>query len=102
MRHLIVVRKDLPEARPVRAYVSVRSIDKHSTGRRYTTVYQALDTPRLRQSLLEDALRDIETFERKYATLNELGGLLHEMARMRARIAQHLQYTWHICVRPSC
>ena len=91
MRHLIVVREDLPAMPPVRAYVSVRGLDEDSTSRRYTAVYQALDTPHLRQSLLADALHDLAAFERKYATLTELGGLLDEMARVRARIARQVR-----------
>lgn len=91
MRHLIVVRENLPDVPPVRAFVSVRGWEESSLSRRYTTVYQALETPRLRQSLLKDALRDIEIFERKYASLVELSGLLEEMARVRERIAKHFR-----------
>jgi len=56
---------------PVRVWVSLAE-DRKADGGGYRTTEAILSRSELRQQLLEDALKELEVFERKYAHLQEL------------------------------
>ena len=60
---------------PVRAFVSVTAHEE-STERTYINVERALSTNGTREEVLAIALAELKAFERKYANLEELAGVL--------------------------
>src|SRR6185437_8437356 len=90
IRHLIVVKISEPDeqdAPPIRAYVSIRDEDDKQ---RYTTTTHAMSKPHLREQVLEQALRDLRAFERRYSEFLDLSGVMSafETARERALSAR--------------
>ena len=67
------------------AYVSV-STDR-AVGGGYRTMVQVLSNEDLRKQFLEDALRDLNTFQQKYSKLRALAGVFAEIRKVRNKKA---------------
>jgi hypothetical protein len=75
----------------VRAYVSLSS-DRHhpeedeelGAAGGYRSMTEVLAADDLRAIMLNDALRDLQVMERKYAQLSQLAGVFEEAAKVRA------------------
>lgn len=80
IRSIEVVVLPEPEATPVRAFVSVRRDDDRS----YTSVTHAMTDPDLRQQVLDNALRELEAWRRRYAELVELANVFAAIDEARA------------------
>jgi len=70
-----------PELSPTRTYVSLVGDRRNGTGYR-STVDCARD-PVLREQMLDEALRYMQVFERKYGILSELATVFTEVKRVR-------------------
>lgn len=66
---------------PVRAFVSLKT-DRYSGGG-YRSIKKVLGTKKFREQMLQDALDELETFERKYARLTELAGVFTAAKKVR-------------------
>lgn len=84
VRNIVVIRQDQPHAEPMRAFVSVCPGDDDHP--RYTSVEIAMNDLVLREQVLAQALADMHTFSRKYASFLDLSGVMQafEQARIRA------------------
>jgi hypothetical protein len=71
IRSIEVVVTDEPEAKPVRAFVSVVRDEDRS----YTHVSHAMADPELRRQVLVSALRELEAWRNRYAELVELASI---------------------------
>lgn len=80
IRSIEVVVLPEPEAKPVRAFVSVRRDDDRS----YTSVAHAMSDPELRQQVLDNALRELEAWRNRYAELVELANVFAAIDEARA------------------
>lgn len=69
---------------PVHVFMSLRS-DRGSGG--YRTTVSILSDAEQRQQLLDDALMELNLFNRKYATLRELAGVFAAARKVRRRAA---------------
>jgi hypothetical protein len=71
---VVVVDERVPE--PVRAFVSVRTVDEDDApSRRYTAIADALEDSVMREQLLESARREIKSWRSKYQRLDELAAI---------------------------
>ena len=69
LRQLVIkVTKDDREL-VTRAFVNIRSVEG---GGSYTSIHIAMNDQEMREAVLEDAWRELETFRRKYADFEEL------------------------------
>lgn len=78
---LEVEESEEPEARRVRAYVSLAD-DRYSEEadkRGYRKIEDVMSDPMLTQRLLEEAKRDMRTFRKKYESLSSLAKVFREM-----------------------
>lgn len=77
---VIVASENRPE---VRAFVSVVQADDQ--GHTYTHILHAMDTPALREQVIENAKHDLEIWENKYQDLTEFASvheaIKHELSR---------------------
>lgn len=74
------------DKRPVRVFISLTE-DRNDSGG-YRPVVVCLNDKRLRRQMLEDALRELQVFERKYANLKELSDLFAKSKEIRKRLQQ--------------
>lgn len=58
------------EQPPVRAYVSLQ--DDRKAGNSYRSIEEVLASPKLREALLSQALREANSWQKRYERLNEL------------------------------
>lgn len=77
----VTVRGDEYADLQTRAFVNVTVADE----RQYVSIATAMNNPDLRNQLLENALRDLAYFERKYKELSELTEVFAVIRSMRAR-----------------
>ena len=80
IRSIEVVVRDEPEAKPVRAFVSV----KRDEDRSYTSVSHAMSDADLRKQVLQNALRELEAWRNRYAELVELANVFAAIEEARA------------------
>ena len=78
IRYIIIVQH--PDAEPFRAYVALTA--DQETGAGYRPVAECIGNEKLRQQMLDDALKEMQRFERKYGLLVELVGLFSEVKRI--------------------
>ena len=73
---------------PVRFFVNVKATPELAEvvppPRRYTTVAHAMSDPTLRAQVLSNALKELESFRRKYAQFQELAGIHAEVDNLLA------------------
>jgi hypothetical protein len=67
----------------VQAWVSLR--DDRQAGGGYRPIGVVMSRKTMRESLLRDALADLETWRRKYATLKELAGIFAAHDRVKKK-----------------
>jgi len=77
LRKIMVKMEEAPEIPPVRAFVSIRK-DKEKY---YTSIDRALNTADLRAHLLQSAIRELQSFRKKYNDLSELTHIFEAMDR---------------------
>jgi len=71
IRNLVAVKIGKVEApQPVRAFISIRQDNE------YVPVMQALNTPVLRERMLDSAMKELESFRVKYAAVDALSELM--------------------------
>lgn len=80
IRSVEVVVEERPEAKPIRAFVSVVREEDRS----YTSVSDALSAPDLRQQVLTTALRELVAWRDRYAELVELATVFAAIDEARA------------------
>jgi len=78
LRVIVYVRDDMPDARPVRAFVSIREDNKET----YTSVTVAMSDPVLRAQVLQQALSELRAWQRKYADLTEFAALFDTIRKI--------------------
>ena len=78
IRYVIIVI--YPDAEPFRAYVALTT--DQETGAGYRPVAECIENEKLRQQMLDDALKEMQRFERHYGLLVELVGLFSEVKRI--------------------
>lgn len=71
------------DQKPYRVFVSLTP-DRHDDGG-YRTIEAVMSEPGSRRQLLEDALEEMERFQRKYADLKELATVFAEMKKVTAK-----------------
>ena len=72
------------QRRPIMAYVSLRD-DRMFPAGGYRAMVDVLTDPILRQSLLYEALDDLNTWERKYRRLSELSEIFAAIASVKKK-----------------
>jgi len=80
IRSIEVIVEDQPDAKPVRAFVSV----VRDQDRSYTSVSHALGDPELRRQVLLGALGELEAWRIRYAELVELANVFASIDEARA------------------
>jgi hypothetical protein len=85
-RHLIKVAvMVMPQTEePYQVYVSMRA-DREGEGGGYRRVVDVLSREQSRTHLLEEAMRDLEYWQRKYAMLTELAGVFDAIKKARTK-----------------
>ncbi len=79
LRMIVVVENK--NRTPIRAFVSVQNTDQK---RVYRDIASVFSNEYLREQALEQALRDLDAFQRKYRDLSELAEVLQAADRMLA------------------
>mgnify|MGYP001589404350 CR=1 FL=1 len=98
-RHLIRVTVTvLPgTTEPVRAFVSLRADRPKAKrgqvtgGGGFRTTESVMSDDEMRELLLQDALAEMQNFQRKYRTLSELASVFHVMASESRRLSKGLR-----------
>lgn len=75
---VITIEPEKKESEPIRAFVSIRQDDE----RRYIDTQYAMSIPETRESVLMDAIRELNAFRRKFNALNELAGVFVEIEKL--------------------
>ena len=70
-----------------RTFISL-STDRRASGGGYREMEYVLDNPTWRETMVKDALIDLENFERRYKALAELTNLLEEIKTTRLILTQ--------------
>lgn len=89
IRQLIAV--NIRDARGNRQWVSL-SIDRVNPGGGFRDVNDVIDTPRLREILLQDAFADFDRAKEKYDNLQELSGVWAAVSSAR-KVSHQESYT---------
>ncbi len=76
----VVITKDTGDARPIRAFVSV----KRDADRSYTSVQHALSDDELRAQVVAAAWAELEAWRKRHAELVEFAAIFAMMDRARA------------------
>jgi hypothetical protein len=76
------------DRRPVRVFISLREDRKE--GRGYRMSVNVLNNRVLRRQMIEDALAELQSFEKKYNHLRELS----EVFATNKRVARQLELAW--------
>lgn len=69
IRHIVVRLEDRPEAKPIRAFVSVRKDDS----RHYTSIGVAMSDEEYRKQVIQEALEEAKEWRERYENYKELG-----------------------------
>lgn len=78
--HVTVLADD---TEPVRAYVSLKADRRNNTG--YRVMVDVLSDPVLRQTMLDEALQELQSFERKYRAVTELAPVFDAIHNVKAK-----------------
>lgn len=70
-----------PDLEPVRAYVSLQQ-DRKRPGGGYRAIGNVMANAKLRESLLSEALQELDRFKAKYAALKELVPVFKAMSKV--------------------
>jgi hypothetical protein len=76
------------DRRPVRVFISLTN--DRNNGRGYRTAVNVFSNKDLRRRLIEDALAELQSFEKKYNHLRELS----EIFATNKKVARQLQLAW--------
>jgi len=87
-RQVLRVSVFVPEGSktPVRAYVSLRD-DRNEEGG-YRATVDVLSDAALREKMLDEALEELQVFERKYRLLSELAPVFEAAGKLRKRMVK--------------
>ncbi len=80
IRSIVVVYENAPDAKPVRAFVTVIRDDEPS----YTSIEHAMSEPELYQQVLNRAKSEARTFAAKYADLQEFAAVIAAINKVAA------------------
>lgn len=78
--HVTVLQGD---TEPVRAYVSLKADRRNKTG--YRAMVDVLNDPGLRETMLAEALEELQVFERKYRALSDLAPVFEAVRNVRQK-----------------
>ena len=83
IKNLITVNIVRGEEKPVPSFVSVK-IAQHedNDSRRYVSIETAMNNSAMRDYVLQDALRELNSFRKKYRELQELSNIFDEIERL--------------------
>lgn len=81
----LVMETEGGETREIMAYGHIVHPER---GHRYVNIVQAVSTPDYRRQLLEEALRYMEGFRRRYEHLEEMEPILKAIGRVRSRVSE--------------
>lgn len=81
IRYAVTYIESDPNRTPIRAFVSLSP--QRVEGGGYRAMVEVLQTPSMRQQMLEDALDEHLTYERRWAHLNELTKAFDEFRKLR-------------------
>lgn len=79
INHLHIRMEEVEDAPPIRAYVSLKTDDN----RKYESVPMILKNPQKTTALFDMAMRELESFQRKYSNLTEFARIFEEIERLK-------------------
>lgn len=79
IRHLVIIPDD-GQDEPVRAYITIRQGFEES--KPYDHIYEIMQEPVKRNSLLDMAIHELNAFKKKYKTLTELAGVFEAIEKI--------------------
>lgn len=82
IRNLVVILDEYQQSEPVRAFVNVVSEAPTKTGD-FINIVTAMKDKNSRAVVLENALRELKEFQKKYKDLNELSGVFLEISKLK-------------------
>lgn len=85
--HYIDIKGD---KRPVRVFVSLTP-DREEEGGGYRDIVEVLQDKDMRRQMIDDALGDLELFEKKYSHLKELSAVFVASKTVRAQLSSEWQ-----------
>lgn len=71
--------------RPVRVFVSLRD-ERREEESGYRLMTEVMDDTQMRQQLLNDALADLEAFQKRYESLQELAEVFTAVRKVRSKL----------------
>lgn len=77
------VQIELIKDKPSRAFVNITDVDTRQNV--YLSIEKALGEPELRKQLLNDSLRELDCWERKYQTLKELSLIFSAVKKVKRK-----------------
>lgn len=76
IRNLVTVKiGDVEPSEPVRAFISFKKDNE------FVSVVNVMNSPAMRENMLESAMKELENFRRKYEALEVLAGLMEHIDR---------------------
>lgn len=86
IRNLVVIVDEITDnsLEPVRAFLSVHEIPNES--RKYLSVARVFRDSSLVTQVIEQALKELESFERKYSNLIQFSDIMEAIRKVRANI----------------
>jgi len=83
IKNLITVNIVRGEEKPVPSFVSVKIAQQEDNdSRRYVSIETAMNNSAMRDYVLQDALRELNSFRKKYRELQELSNIFDEIERL--------------------
>lgn len=79
INHLTIRMEEVEDSQPTRAYVSLTTDDS----RKYEPLSMVLKNPQKTTALFDMAMRELESFQRKYNNLTEFARLFEEIERLK-------------------
>lgn len=73
---------------PVKVYVSLKS-DRAKQGGGYRQLVTVFSDEQLRAQLLQEAIEELQGFQRKYARLTELSGIFSEIQKVQEKMEEY-------------
>ena len=82
INNLVVVLDEYEHKEPVRAFVNVTNNAPTRSGE-FISVVSAMQSEETRKVVLQNALRELKEFQKKYKDLGELAGIFNEIKKLR-------------------
>ena len=83
IKNLITINVVRGEEKSVPSFVSVTVVQEDDEdGRRYVSIETAMNNSTMREQVLQDAMRELNSFRKKYNELQELSSIFREIERL--------------------